>query len=99
MGSWARGRLIYTSPSFRWPTSLRIEHEQGDIAAHLCAVNGHDLCQSGEYKPYSVGDLAHSLTWYKSLYPFGFTGYVDPLFGCTVIDPVSLDLSRKYVVS
>ncbi|PIL24587.1 hypothetical protein GSI_12471 [Ganoderma sinense ZZ0214-1] len=30
-----------------------------------------------------------------SLFPLGFTGYVDPLFGCTVIDPVSLDLSRK----
>ncbi|KAM5541472.1 hypothetical protein V8D89_005026 [Ganoderma adspersum] len=33
-----------------------------------------------------------------SLFPLGFTGYVDPLFGCTVIDPVSLDLSRKFVI-
>ncbi|KAI1791893.1 hypothetical protein LXA43DRAFT_888617 [Ganoderma leucocontextum] len=33
-----------------------------------------------------------------SLYRFGFTGHVDPLFGCTVINPVPLDLSRKYVV-
>ncbi|RPD57191.1 hypothetical protein L227DRAFT_507023, partial [Lentinus tigrinus ALCF2SS1-6] len=31
-----------------------------------------------------------------SLYPFGFTGYYDPIFGCTVIDPLSLSLSRKY---
>ncbi|KAI0738674.1 hypothetical protein C8Q80DRAFT_1291823, partial [Daedaleopsis nitida] len=33
-----------------------------------------------------------------SLYPIGFTGYVDPMFGCTVIDPISLSLSRKYVI-
>ncbi|KAM5541465.1 hypothetical protein V8D89_005019 [Ganoderma adspersum] len=79
---WAGERrmsLTSTSPNLRWPTILRIEHKQADIPAHLCAVNGYDFCQSGEYNSYCVG-------------------YVDPLFGCTVIDPVSLDLSRKYVM-
>ncbi|TFK86468.1 hypothetical protein K466DRAFT_492731, partial [Polyporus arcularius HHB13444] len=30
------------------------------------------------------------------LYPLGFTGYHDHIFGCTAIDPLSLALSRKY---
>ncbi|TFK80697.1 hypothetical protein K466DRAFT_648600 [Polyporus arcularius HHB13444] len=33
-----------------------------------------------------------------SLYPLGFTGYYDHIFGCTVIDPLSLALSRKFVI-
>ncbi|KAI0794607.1 hypothetical protein C8Q74DRAFT_1193185, partial [Fomes fomentarius] len=34
-----------------------------------------------------------------ALYHFGFTGYYDSLFGCTVIDPgMPLSLSRKYVL-
>ncbi len=34
----------------------------------------------------------------QSLYPLGFTGYYDHIFGCTVIDPLSLALSRKYAL-
>lgn len=33
---------------------------------------------------------------YQSLFPFGFTGVYDPIFGCTVVDPISLSLSQKY---
>ncbi|KAI0730546.1 hypothetical protein C8Q76DRAFT_690627 [Earliella scabrosa] len=34
-----------------------------------------------------------------SLYPFGFTGYFDPVFGCTVINPISFSLSRKCMLT
>ncbi|TBU39416.1 hypothetical protein BD309DRAFT_993785 [Dichomitus squalens] len=62
--------------------------------AAFAAMRAYALSRN---KPLSALILVLSMTTTginMSLFPFGFTGYVDPIFGCTVIDPIPLKLSR-----